>query len=73
MVAGEHDKQVVPQRVRDLYEDLASENKVLMDLGCSSHNAMWEKNRKLLFDATVQWLRDGRVNGMTSGIVKAGY
>jgi hypothetical protein len=34
---------------------------------------MWEKNRKLLFDATVQWLRDGRVNGMSSGIVKAGY
>jgi esterase/lipase len=72
MVTGEHDKQVAPQRVRELYDDLGSENKVLIDLGCSSHNAMWEKNRKLLFDATVQWLREGRVNGLTSGTVRMG-
>ena len=73
MIAGEHDKQVPPQRVRELYEDLGSENKVLMDLGCSSHNAMWEKNRKLLFNATVQWLAEGTLNGRTSGTVRAGY
>jgi pimeloyl-ACP methyl ester carboxylesterase len=73
MIAGEHDKQIVPQRVRELYEDLGSPNKVIVDLGCSSHNAMWEKNRKMLFDATVQWLRDGRLNGMSSGVVKMGY
>lgn len=73
MIAAEHDKQVTPQRVRDLYEDLGSDSKVLVDLGCSSHNAMWEKNRKVLFDATVQWLRQGRLNGMSSGIVRAGY
>ena len=44
MVAGIHDKQVDPKRVHELYEDLASEQKVLLDLGCSSHNAMWERN-----------------------------
>lgn len=73
MITGEYDKQVPSQRVRELYEDLGSESKVLMDLACSSHNAMWEKNRELLFDATVQWLRDGMLNGMTSGVVRAGY
>jgi pimeloyl-ACP methyl ester carboxylesterase len=72
MITGEHDKQVPPQRVHELFEDLGSDNKVLIDLGCSSHNAMWEKNRKLLFDATVQWLRDGRLNGLSSGIVRMG-
>jgi len=72
MVTGEHDKQVAPQRVRELYDDLGSDNKVLIDLACSSHNAMWEKNRKLLFDATVQWLRGGRVDGMTIGTVRMG-
>ena len=45
----------------------------MVDLACSSHNAMWEKNRKLLFDATVQWLREARVNGQSSGIVRLGY
>jgi pimeloyl-ACP methyl ester carboxylesterase len=73
MITGEHDKQVPPQRVRDLYEDLGSADKVLIDLGCSSHNAMWEKHRKLVFDATVQWLRTGQLNGMRSGTVRMGY
>jgi pimeloyl-ACP methyl ester carboxylesterase len=73
MITGEYDKQVPPQRVQDLYEYLGSESKVLMDLACSSHNAMWEKNRNLLYDATVQWLRNGTLNGMTSGVVRAGY
>src|SRR5687768_4593677 len=44
MVAGVHDKQVFPERVRDLYTDLGSTEKVLVDLGCSSHNAVWERN-----------------------------
>lgn len=73
MVAGIHDKQVVPERVRELYDDLGSTDKVLIDLGCSSHNAMWEKNRKFLYDATVQWLREGRVNDRSSGVVRMGY
>ena len=72
MITGEHDKNVSPQRVRELFEDLGSDSKVLVDLGCSSHYAMWEKNRKLLFDATVQWLREGRLNGLSSGIVRLG-
>jgi len=73
MIAGEHDKQIAPRLVRELYDDLGSESKVMVDLACSSHNAMWEKNRKFLFDATVQWLREGRVNGRNSGIVRMGY
>src|SRR5882672_3761659 len=51
MVTGAHDKQVAPQRVRDLYADLGSKEKVIVDLACSSHNAMWEKNHLLLFKA----------------------
>jgi pimeloyl-ACP methyl ester carboxylesterase len=73
MVAGIHDKQVEPKVVQEFYEDLGSQQKVLLDLGCSSHNAMWEKNRGLLFDATVQWLRDGKLNGVSTGVVKLGY
>jgi hypothetical protein len=73
MITGEHDKQIEPRLVYELYGDLASETKVLVDLACSSHNAMWEKNRKLLYDATVQWLREGRVNGLANGVVRLGY
>ena len=72
MVAGVHDKQVLPERVRELYADLGSPHKVLIDLGCSSHNAMWEKNHLLLFNASLEWLRDGKVNGISSGESKLG-
>jgi pimeloyl-ACP methyl ester carboxylesterase len=73
MVAGAHDKQVPPDRVRELHADLAAPQKVFVDLGCSSHNAMWEKNHLLLFRASLEWLEKATVNGMNSGVVKLGY
>lgn len=73
MVAAVHDKQVLPERVRDLYADLGSKEKVLVDLACSSHNAMWERSHLLLFKASLEWLRDGKVNGTSEGEVKLGY
>jgi pimeloyl-ACP methyl ester carboxylesterase len=73
MVAGIHDKQVVPERVRELYEDLGASQKVMIDLGCSSHNAMWEKNHMTLFRASLEWLEKGTVNGSTTGVLRLGY
>jgi pimeloyl-ACP methyl ester carboxylesterase len=73
MVTGAHDVQVPSSRVRDLYADLGSKSKVLVDLACSSHNAMWEKNHLLLFAASLQWLTKGSVNGVEQGIVRLGY
>ena len=73
MVTGEHDKQVLPTRVRDFHADLGASKKVLIDLACSSHNAMWEKNHLLLFQSSLEWLTKGTVNGMESGTIRMGY
>jgi len=73
MVAGVHDGQVPPERVRQLYEDLGSPQKVFVDLGCASHNAMWEKNHLLLFKASLEWLTAGKVEGVSNGVVRLGY
>jgi pimeloyl-ACP methyl ester carboxylesterase len=73
MVAGIHDKQVLPERVRDYFADLGAESKVLLDLGCASHNAMWETNHTLLFAASLEWLTAGTVQGMSQGVVRLGY
>jgi pimeloyl-ACP methyl ester carboxylesterase len=73
MVAGVHDKQVPPERVRDLYADLAAREKVFVDLACSSHNAMWETNHTILFRASLEWLTDGSVGGTKSGMLRLGY
>ncbi len=73
MVSGAHDKQVQPDRVRELYQDIGSSQKVFVDLACSSHNAMWEKNHLLLFRASLEWLSKGTVNGSEQGMLKIGY
>src|SRR3954451_5018987 len=73
MVAGAHDKQVPPDRVRDLFADLGSPQKVFVDLACSSHNAMWERNHLLLFKASLDWLTGSAVTGSKAGSVRLGY
>lgn len=73
IVQGAHDAQITPDRARALYEDLGSEQKVYLDLGCASHNAMWESVHLLMFDASRQWLSDGAVNGVARGELRMGY
>lgn len=73
LIAPALDKQIPPPRVFELHEDLGSSSKVLVDLACSSHNAMWEMNRELLFEASEQWLRGGTVDGQSSGVIRKGY
>jgi pimeloyl-ACP methyl ester carboxylesterase len=73
MITGAHDGQVQPSRVHDLYADIGAKSKVLIDLACSSHNAMWEKNHRLMFQASLEWLTKGTVNGINEGKVRLGY
>jgi len=73
LVAGAHDTEVNPDRVRELYADLGSPKKVFVDLACSSHNAMWERNHLLLFKASLEWLTQGTVQGKQEGMLRLGY
>lgn len=74
MVVGAHDRQALPpDRTRHLYEDIAAPEKVFVDLGCSSHNAMWERNHLALFEASRTWLTNGTVNGVKQGMIRLGY
>ena len=73
MIAAAHDRQVPPERVRAMYDDLGSSDKVLIDLGCASHNAMWESNHLVMFKASLDWLKEGAVGGTRHGVLKLGY
>ena len=73
LFAAAHDKQVLPAGVGRLHEDLGPAKKILVDLGCTSHNALWEKNHLVLFKASLEWLRKGTVEGKDSGKVRLGY
>jgi pimeloyl-ACP methyl ester carboxylesterase len=73
MIAGVHDKQVPPDQVRAAFDDLGATEKVLVDLACSSHNAMWEKNHLLMFGASLEWLSKGAVGEQKTGVIRLGY
>ncbi len=73
VVSGTNDKQVHPERARQFYNDLGSSDKVFVDLACSSHNAMWERNHLLLFQASLEWFSKGTVNGQHQAMLKIGY
>jgi len=73
LFAGVHDHQVPITRVRELYEDLGTPDKVFVDLACSSHNAMWEGNHRLMFRASLEWLEAGAVDGKKTGMLQMGY
>ncbi len=73
LVSGAYDKQVAPNGVRTLYGDLGSAQKVFVDLACSSHNALWEKNHLLLFRASLEWLTKGTVEDKQTGMLQVGY
>ncbi len=73
LVSGAYDKQVAPNGVRMLYGDLGTAQKVFVDLACSSHNALWEKNHLLLFHASLEWLTKGTVEGKQTGMQQMGY
>jgi pimeloyl-ACP methyl ester carboxylesterase len=72
MFSGENDGQVNPKNVRALYDDIGGD-KVFVDLACSSHNAMWEKNHLLMFAASREWLDKGTVNGQKNVMLKMGF
>jgi pimeloyl-ACP methyl ester carboxylesterase len=73
VIAGVHDKQVTPDRARAAFDAIGSADKVFVDLACSSHNAMWERNHRLMFDASRQWLQSGGLGEQKVGVVKLGY
>jgi len=73
IIAGALDRQVPPDRVRAAYDDLGAAEKVYVDLGCSSHNAMWEKHHLEMFAASLDWLAKGAVGDLRTGVIKLGY
>lgn len=72
-IAAQYDINVLPERVRELYADYGSDNKVLIDLGCASHRAMWESVHMPMFEASLEWLRSGTVDGESAGTIRMGY
>ena len=73
MATGALDTVVLPARVREFYEDLGSSDKVFIDIACTGHATMWEKPRAFLFRASLEWIRDGKIDNKSRGELRVGY
>jgi pimeloyl-ACP methyl ester carboxylesterase len=75
VIEGEFDHMsptTVPEVIRAAYADLGTSHKVFVNLACSSHFALWETRHVILFEASLEWLRNGSVKGLTEGEVRLG-
>jgi hypothetical protein len=63
----------VPQQdVRELYGDLHVADKMLIDMACSSHFAMWESRHLIPLRPSLEWLSQGTVDGQAQGTLRLG-
>ena len=67
VIGGELDATIQPAAAKSVYEQAGSTDKVYVAVACGSHFLLWEKDRGVLHEASVEWLRDGTYQGATTG------
>jgi pimeloyl-ACP methyl ester carboxylesterase len=55
----------------ELIEDLGAPQKVFLGIACGTHFMNWEKQRRVLHRASIDWLTNGSLGGQTSGMFRA--
>ena len=69
VIGGEFDE---PDTRRQTYDQAGSADKVWVLVDCASHFMLWEKQRGVLHDASIEWLRDGTYQGESTGTFHVG-
>lgn len=59
------------ERRQDSWKALTVEHKVFVKIACGSHYLQYEKNRKVLHEASREWLQKGTVMGVRQGRLSA--
>ena len=69
MMTGEQDHLLASNL--QLMDDLGSQTKAFITIESATHFAVWERQRRVLHDASLQWLT-GRTIGEGGQIFRAG-
>jgi pimeloyl-ACP methyl ester carboxylesterase len=69
IMAGEQDGLMKSNL--ELFDDLGAQRKVFLGIACGTHFMNWEKQRRVLHAASVDWLKNGSLGGATSGMFRA--
>lgn len=55
----------------ELFEDLGAAEKVFLSIAGGTHFMNWEKQRRVLHKASIDWLKNGSLGGATTGTFRA--
>jgi pimeloyl-ACP methyl ester carboxylesterase len=55
----------------ELFSDLGAQHKVFLGVACGTHFMNWEKQRRVLHKASIDWLSTGSLGGQTTGTFRA--
>jgi pimeloyl-ACP methyl ester carboxylesterase len=65
IMVGEEDRLLTSNR--ELFEDLGTKRKAMIEIACGTHFMVWEKQRQVLHSASLEWLKTATVNGTPTG------
>jgi pimeloyl-ACP methyl ester carboxylesterase len=68
VLLGEFDNY---ERRLDAWKALKVEQKVFIKVACGSHYLQYERNRRVLHEASREWLQSGTINGRIEGTLSA--
>lgn len=69
IMAGELDRLMKSNL--ELFDDLGASEKVFLGVACGTHFMNWEKQRRVLHKASIDWLKNGSLAGATTGSFRA--
>jgi pimeloyl-ACP methyl ester carboxylesterase len=71
LVTGLLDNVVPTATVTTLFNDMAAESRVLLEVECAGHQIWFEKQRRVLRESILEWLLTGHVRGLDCGTARA--
>jgi pimeloyl-ACP methyl ester carboxylesterase len=69
IMVGEQDDLTASNK--ELFADLGADKKVFLGIACATHFAVWEKQRRVLHKASLDWLKGTKLNGADTGMFRA--
>lgn len=69
IMVGEQDE--LTRSNLELFDDLGAQRKVFLGIACGTHFINWEKQRRVLHKASIDWLSNGSLDGQTGGMYRA--
>lgn len=69
IMVGEEDALLASNSA--LFEDHGAEKKLFVQVACATHFMNWERQRKVLHRASLEWLTKGTLDGVDRGRLKA--